>query len=130
MATTLATRVLNVAALGFPVHGLPGPALLGESGAQIVMLVSGDDGEPVSHLPAAAFNVRALVTRAGRSGGAVEARMCPLGVPSFSEPDPGLYVLSVRELNNSALERGTHVVLVSIVDGRGTAGRTIVRVDV
>lgn len=46
MMTTTACRVLNLAGLGIPVHGLPGPALLGESGTQILMVASGEAGEP------------------------------------------------------------------------------------
>lgn len=50
MTAITAHRVLNVTALGIPVHRLSGPALLGESGTQMLVLVSGEDGEPAEHL--------------------------------------------------------------------------------
>lgn len=130
MAAITAVRVLRIAAVGIPVHGLPGPALVGESGAEVLVSVSGDDGEPVEHLTAATFHLAEMITHKVTSTGSPDTRASALAVAGLSEPAGGVYALFIRQPNGSSLGRGPHAVVLSVEDGRGGTGRTVMRIDV
>lgn len=129
MTASTGTQMLDITALGIPIHGLPGPALLGESGAQIVISVSRGDGSPVAHLASATFQIEEVVLHRARSATASDSILRTLSVAAFGEPRDGLYTLLVCRRDGASLERGAHAILVSVQDPGRARGQALVRLD-
>jgi hypothetical protein len=121
------TPLPRVTALGIAIRGLPGPALMGRTSANVALNVDSEGGAAVTGLHREAFSF-ALVRFAATSS----AGMTPLVVASFGEPMPGICAIELRHTNGVSLDAGSHAIVVSV----GSTGddksmiRTMLRLDV
>jgi hypothetical protein len=112
--------IRHVSAHTIDIRGLPGPALLGTSALQVVAIVSGPTGTPVTALPATAFDVREIPSRVTSPSAGVRRRP----IADFRDVAPGVYSFTVESSSGAA-----HALLLTVADdGRGQA-RTVLRVD-
>lgn len=119
-------HTLHVEALSLIRRGLPGPALSGRTGVELVASVLTSDGNPVASLAAESFEIRIVAgpVRLVDDGARLPVRLA-------RESIPGVYTLIVESPRRDGAHEEPEVLALTVQDAAhgGRQGRALVRVD-
>jgi hypothetical protein len=126
-AATLASpdsdTLLLVEALTLVRYGLPGPALSGRTGVELIASVLHTDGTPATRLSTEAFDIHIV------AGPGVTAGTDVLPIRTMRETMPGIYTLAIEASPRDEPHHERRILALTVRGSGRQQGRALVRID-